>query len=191
MTRYLFAFLFSIIATGVFAQKAKDTLIYNLPVENGRLIYKDSITLKGRSKASLDTAAVSWFKGYFKYYKPDSLANANDPENSIEELAILEFNVRPGLINIPYQAVITIHIGCRDNNYTYEIYNIRFGPRSSSISYLYQHNPEYLIGLYKQKHAGFMRTFIVDKGMIRNYLTNMNTAILACIASLKKAMAAG
>ena len=36
-----------------------------------------------------------------------------------------------------------------------------------------------------------MRTFIVDKGMIRNYLSNMNTAVLNCITSLKKAMAAG
>ena len=94
MIRYLFTLLFLVVAFSVFAQKAKDTLIYNLPGDSGRLIYKDSITLNGRNTGSLDTAAIRWFKGYFKFYKPDSIANVNDLKNSIEELAILEFNVR-------------------------------------------------------------------------------------------------
>lgn len=191
MKRYLFAFLFSVLATSAFAQKAKDTLIYNLPVDSGRLIYKDTITLNGHSKALLDTAALHWFKGYFKYYKPDTLALQQDSTSTIAEQALIEFTVRPGLINIPYVAIITIHITCRENNYSYKIYNIRFGPKSRTLTYLYQHDPEYMIALYKKKHLGFMTSMNLDRGMIRNYLSNMNTAIITCIASLKKAMAAG
>jgi hypothetical protein len=190
MDRSLLIILCLLIANAVFAQKGKDTVVYNLPVVNDKLVYEDSVNVKGRSKASLDSTVKKWFISYFKYYRTDT-SSIQDKTiiSAIWHQGVLEYHVKPGLINIPYYAVITIHIICTNDYFRYKIYNIYFVPKSGFLRELgFQNDPEYLIRLYKQKHIGFAKSMTIDRGMIRNYLSNMNLAVRKCIASLNKAM---
>jgi hypothetical protein len=49
------------IATLWFAQSGKDTIVYNLPLVNGKLQYDGSIDVKGRNRTELSDVAK---KGY-------------------------------------------------------------------------------------------------------------------------------
>ena len=189
MNKCPFILLLLLIANAAFAQKDKDSVINNLPMVNGRLIYADRIAVKGHSKAKLDSIAKKWITVYFKYYRPDTLAKDKNANASVLSQGILEYHVTPGLISIPFYAIVTIEITCRDNTYNYKMYDIYFRTKSKLIGSMYQRDPEYLIGLYKQKHISFPTSMSIDRGMIRKYLTAMNSAVRDCILSLNKAMA--
>lgn len=189
MNRLLLIVLFLLSANKIFAQKDKDTTVYNLPEVNGKLVYKDSIFVKGRSDVMLDSLAKKWFNGYFKYWQSDTLSKDRVKNCSVLAQGVLEYTARPGLLNIPYFAIISIMIKCNDDGYVYEIHDILFRPQNGILYRIgYERDPEYLINLYKQKHIGLIKAMSIDRGMIRNYLSSMNTAVLNCIASLKKAM---
>ena len=60
MNRWPLILLLLLIANACFAQKDKDSVVNNLPMVNGRLVYADSIMVKGHSKATLESAAKKW-----------------------------------------------------------------------------------------------------------------------------------
>jgi hypothetical protein len=189
MIKFLLLNLFLLLSIDLFAQIGKDTIVYNLPMVNDRLIYADSIIVSNHKSVVLDSAAKKWFKRYFRYSQADTSSKEKNAGDIVANLGVLEYHVKPGLINIPYYALITIHIACKDNSYSYKIYNVYFRPQSKFFSAVgFERDPEDLIALYKQKHIGFVRYMTINRGMIRNYLLNMNAAIRECIASLNKAM---
>jgi len=190
MNKLLLLLSFLLLSAASFAQTGKDTIVYNLPVVNGHLLYADSINVKGRSAAQLDTAAKHWFLGYFKNYRLLKLADKKDTANFIFSEALLEYYLTPGLVPIKFFAIITLQIDCRNSNYNYKIYNIYFRPKSDFLNSVgYQNDPDYLISIYKQKHLGFGTSVVVDRKQIRNYLGHMNIEVRKCITSLNKAMA--
>jgi len=190
MNRSILIILFLLIANADFAQKGKDTVVYNLPVVNGRVVYTDSINIKGKSKAVLDSAVQRWFTGYFKSYRPDTLAKDRDANSNILSQVLLEFRNSPNSYRIVYYnfyLIMTIKVNCKDGYYTYTIFDIFFRPKSGFVNAVIVHptNMEYLIELYKKKHRGL---YSLDKSTIRSYLFNVNSVIQTCIASLNKAM---
>jgi len=193
MNRLLLITLFLVFTKAAFAQTGKDSVVYNLPVVNGKLTYTDSVNVKGHSKAALDTTLKKWFLGYFKYYRPDTSAKNKDPKSSLLEQAILEFRMSTsslGLVKYKFYLYISIKVDTRDNAYNYKISDIFFSPESGTFRAIgyYQSSPDYLIDLYKQKHLGLGPSINMGRPKIREYLTRTNDAIQACIASLNKAM---
>ena len=190
MYRLIITFAFICSFKNLFAQANKDSLIYQLPVVNGKLVYTDSVSVNKFGKTALDSMAKKWFKGYFPRYQSKPVGQAADTNSSIFNRAILAYKIRPGWISIDFEAVVFIKITCGDNYYKYKIYEIYFRPANGALNKVgYQNDPEYLIKLYKQKHLGFMTSMNLSRGMIREYLFKTNAAILACIISLNKAMA--
>jgi hypothetical protein len=190
MNKALSLILFLLLANASFAQKGKDTVVYNLPVFNGKLIYTDSIEVKGRDSTTLDTIAKKWFNSYYVAHQADTTQGKNI-KGSIVCQGILEYNVSPGFVSIPFYMVVSVMINCSNNHYTYKMCNIHCRPKSGFINaiYAYQHDPEYLIKLYKQKHLGLKAYMTVNRSMIRKYLLAMNTVVQGSINSLNKAMA--
>lgn len=188
MNRLLLIALFlGIRVTGI-AQTGKDTVVYNLPMTNGKLVYAGDVNMNGRSRSAFDSAANNWLNNYFISHQ--QCTPTDSARSSVLSQGLMEISMKPGLISIPFYCKLTIQVICKDHSYSYRIYDIRFRPKSSGLSALgYERNPEELIDLYKQKHIGLIRSMSIDRKMIRNYLSNMNTAILACIDSLNKAMA--
>jgi hypothetical protein len=187
MNKILPVLLFLLFAEAGFAQK--DTVVTNLPMVDGKLVYSGSVNITARDSIALDSTANNWLKSYFKYHRPCPSPPVEATTGSISSQAVLEYKVKPGLINIPYYGIINILITCKNNSYSYKIYDIHFRPKSGTLNAIgYERNPEYLIALYKQKHIGLIKSMSIDKHEIRNYLSNMNSAVLECIASLKKAM---
>jgi len=196
MKRLLFAGILLLMTRVALAQKGdKDTLIYNLPVVNGRLIYEGSGKVNGRDRATLDSTAKQWFYGFFKLNhlsdeNPAVVFSDSDTSTVMLNRGFLEYSVRPGMVNISFVAIIRIKVTCADNTYGYKIDNIFFRPKNGTLNALgYQNNPQYLIEVYKRKHIGFWTSMNVTRAQIRDYLSNMNAAIRDCIASLNKAMA--
>ena len=193
MNRLFLLVLFFLIAKAGFAQQ-KDTLISNLPMVNGRLVYADSIKIESHNRSTLDSAAKSWFAGYFKYHQPDTLSKDKDINSTILSQGLLEFRIATSslaLIKYNFYLIITIKVDCKDNYYTYKIFDIYFRPKSDffyKVGY-YQSSPDYLIGLYSKKHLGLVAGMNLGRKKIREYLKCTNDAVLACIASLNKAMA--
>jgi len=168
-----------------FAQNSKDTMVTQVPTVNGRILYTDSIKVKGRSKHVLDSIAQNWYISYFFHRLPEK-----DTLNSILGRGLLEYKVKPGMINIDYEAAITIQITCKDGWYKYQFYDIKFKPKSDAVGVLgYQRDPEYLIKIYKQKHLTFGEEWNVTRSQIRDYISKMDKAVKDCIASLNKTMA--
>jgi hypothetical protein len=64
MYKSLVILVFLFLVSKASAQKAKDTLIYNLPVVNDKLIYQGAGSVPGRDKATLDSLAKSWVYGF-------------------------------------------------------------------------------------------------------------------------------
>jgi hypothetical protein len=190
MNKLLLIVLFLFVTKAGFAQKDKDTVVYNLPVVDGKLVYTGSVNLNGHDRAKLDSNAKNWLNSYFKYHQRDTLSKDKDTTNSVLNWGILEYHVTPGLISIPFYAIITVKINCNNDSYSYKIFDIHFRPQNGTLNAIgYQRDPDYLIGLYKQKHIGFITSMSIDRKMIREYLSKTNSAILNCIASLNKAMA--
>jgi hypothetical protein len=194
MNRWSLILLLLLIANTIFAQKDKDSVVNNLPVVNGKLIYTDSITVKGHSRATLDNAAKKWLAAFFEYQRPDTLSKDKDTNSSVLSQGILKFRMTTtslALVKYDFYLVITIKVDCKDNYYTYKIFDIFFVPKSRffrAVIY-YQDSPEYLIGLYHKKHLGLEPALDMGRKKIREYLTRVNDAITACISSLNKAMA--
>lgn len=187
----LVALLLLITKTG-FSQTGKDTLVYNLPLVNGKLTYTDSVRVKGHNKAELDTAAKKWFADYFKYAIPDTLAEDKDPNSIILNKTGIDFKIANNGYTVKYSFLLieNIKINCVDGGYTYKITNIYYMPKSSFVRHftVYQTSPEFLIGLYKDKHRSFMSSLDFGKKQIIGYLSITDNKIKACIASLNKAM---
>jgi hypothetical protein len=180
----LAAFLW--VSNVIFAQK--DSIVYKIPTEGDKVVYSGTVTVNNKSRAMLDTASKTWLKGYFKYLRPATPPEGQDTSGSFNQ-GLLEYKVRPGMVNIPFFCQITIHITCHDNSYAYRISDIYFGPQSGFLNAVgYQNSPDYLVRVGKKKHLGLATSWNVSRGQIREYLTRMNTAILECIASLNKAM---
>jgi hypothetical protein len=194
MIKIVPAILLLLLTVHGFAQTGKDTVVYNLPTVNGHLVYTDSVTVKGHSKARLDTAAKQWFNSYFKYHQPDTLFNDKDPNRVVFSRAALQFRMATtslALVKYNFYLIMVIKIDCKDGYYSYKIFDIYFIPGSAlfrTIGY-YQSSPDYLIDLYKRKHLGFEASIDMGRKKIREYLTQTNDAIRASIASLNKAMA--
>lgn len=195
MNRIILLILLLFITTVGFAQRAKDTLIYNLPMVNDKLQYDGSIDVKGHNRAELSAIAKKWL---FTYFKENKLSDANatltpsktDTTTFTLYQGLLEYHVTPGWISIPFYAIINIQVKCTKNNYTYRISDIYFRPQNGVLNAMgYQKDPNYLIKIYKQKHLGLKHIIDLDRNMIRKYLSHLNTAVLDCIASLNKAMA--
>jgi len=170
----LLALLLLITAAG-FAQSDKDSLVYNLPVVNGMLLYKDSVTLNNHSAVKLDSTAKKWFNSYFKYHQPYVPPKGVDTTNSVLSYAALEFKLSSMVGGIPFFTQIILTIKCKANNYTYKISDIYFRPENGVLNAIgYQRDPNYLIKIYKQKHLGMKHLFDLDRSMIRNYLSHLN-----------------
>jgi hypothetical protein len=183
----LVVFLFS--TTVGLCQTGKDTIVYNLPTVDGKLIYTGGAELKNKASYSV---AKKWLFGYFNL----SEANATTPlakhdtTNLTLRRGLLDYYVKPGLIKINFIAIANIKINLTANKYTYKIDSIYFRPKNNVLNELgYQNSPEYLIELYKQKHLGLFTSMQLDRNMIRKYLSAINAAVLECITSLNKAMA--
>jgi len=194
MIKTLLPGLFLLCSTAVLAQQDKDTLIYNLPVVNGKLIYSGIGKAAGRNRSTLDTIAKNWFHSYFKLdesseEKAAIMPLSNDTSLFLLNNGVLGYKTKPGMVNISFVAIIRIELSCTDNYYSYKIDHIFFRPKSGALNAMgYQNDPEYLIKVYKRKHLGFWTAWNVSRGQIRDYLHNMNTAVRSCIASLNKAM---
>jgi hypothetical protein len=186
MNRLFIILSLLLLAKASFAQNPKDTMVTNVPtLNNGRILYTDSLIVKGRSKHILDSIAQNWYISYFFHRLPEK-----DTLNSIYGRGLLEYKVKPGMINIDYEAAITVQITCKDGWYKYQMYNIKFRPKSGVLNDVgYQNDPEYLIKIYKQKHLSFAEAWNVSRGQIRDYISKMNKAVQECIASLNKTMA--
>jgi hypothetical protein len=177
------------------AQKPKDTLIYNLPVVNDKLIYQGNGTINGKSRPALEAATKNWFASYFKAndlgepYTP-FVTIGNDTSSFLLKRGILEYKVKPGMANINFVALIRIKVACTDNHYSYKIDSILFRPKNNTLNGIgYENDPNYLISIYKRKHLGISTAWEVSRGQIREYLGKINGAVRDCIASLNKAMA--
>jgi len=190
----LIILLLLVIAKTGFGQKKVDSAILKMPIVNGRLVYTDSIILKDHNKAILDTAAKKWLLSYFKVSEPDTLSKDRDPNGSIVARAALEFKMTTtsvSLVKYKFYLVMSIKVICKNNFYSYKIFDIFFVPESKliRIAAVYQHNPEYLLDLYKKDHLGFEPSIDFGRKKIAEYLTNVNTGVQNAIAELNKAMA--
>jgi Domain of unknown function (DUF4468) with TBP-like fold len=193
MNKYLFSVLFLFMSIAAFAQSDKDSVINSLPVVDGKLVYTDSVNVKNQSKAHLDSIAKKWFAGYFKYYRADTVSKDKDINSTILKQGALEFRMATtslALVKYDFFLVITFKINCKDDYYTYKISDTYFMPKDRffRVAIYYESSPDYLIGLYKQKHMGLGPSVNFGRKKIREYLTRTNNAIQACIASLNKAM---
>jgi hypothetical protein len=185
MNRLLIIILLLLCSRISFAQNPRDTMVTNVPTINNRILYTDSLVVQGRNKQMLDSIARNWYTNYFTVRLPEK-----DTLKSICGRGALYYKVKPGMINIDYEAIITVQITCEDNKYKYQVYDINFRPRSNTLSAIgYQRDPEFLIKAYKQKHLSFATAWNVSRGQIRDYISKMNKAIQECISSLNKAMA--
>ena len=109
MNRILFIALLLLFAKISFAQSPKDTMVTNVPTINGRILYTDSLVIKGRSKHVLDSIAQNWYISYFFHRVPEK-----DTLNSIYGRGMLEYKVKPGMVNVDYEAANTVQITCKD-----------------------------------------------------------------------------
>ncbi|MDB5089532.1 MAG: hypothetical protein JWR09_3526 [Mucilaginibacter sp.] len=192
MNRAIILILFLIITKTGLAQNGKDTIVFKLPVVNGKLTYTDSIGVQGHNKAVLDSAAKKWINSYFKYHWADTVSKHKDARSSVLSWGILEFRAPPNSMRVVYYSYylwVTIKINCEDGYYTYKISDACFRPQSNFFNKIVVHptNADWLIDIYKKKDYGLMHHF--DGSTIRYYLSGVNTAIVNCIASLNKAMA--
>jgi hypothetical protein len=124
---------------------------------------------------------------------PDTLSKDRDITSSVLDYGLLEFSIAPSsgvLIKYNFNLVLTIRIDCKDDYYTYKIFDIHFWPKSHLVNKIVYHanNPDYLIGLLNKKHLGLSQSFSMGRKKIKEYLTLTNDSIQACISSLNKAM---
>ena len=182
----VFLVLFLLASNVILAQK--DSIVYKIPTDGDKVVYSGTVAVSNKNKAALDTVSKAWLKGYFKYLRPATPPD-NQDTSSVFSQGLLEYKVRPGMINIPFYCQVTIRITCKDNQYSYNISDIYFRPKSEFLNGVgYQNSPDYLVKVGGKKHLGLGTSWNVTRGQIREYLTRMNTAILECIASLNKAM---
>lgn len=171
----------------IFAQK--DSIVYKIPMDGDKVVYSGTVAVSNKNKVTLDTVSKAWLKGYFKYLRPATPSD-NQDTSSVFSQGLLEYKVRPGMVNIPFFCQLTIRVTCKDNQYNYRISDIYFRPQNGFLNAVgYQNSPDYLVKVGRKKHLGLGTSWNVTRGQIREYLTRMNTAILECIASLNKAMA--
>jgi len=195
MPRLLTIILMLLSINTAFAQKPKDTLIYNLPVVNDKLTYQGNCTVNGKSRLVLENSTKNWFSSYFKgndLGEPFTpfITISHDTSSFLLTRGVLEYKVKPGMVNINFVALIRIKVVCTDNHYSYKIDSILFRPKNNTLSQIgYENDPNYLISIYKRKHLGLSTAWEVSRGQIREYLAKMNSAVRDCIASLNKAMA--
>ena len=192
MNRLLLTVLFLFTTNALFAQKEADTLLARLPMFNGRLVYADTVRVEGHSKALLDTTAKRWFNGYFKLHRPDTLAAELDPASSVLSQCAMVFRIssNPHGIKYNFYLVVKVKINTGDGYYSYKIFDIFFLPKSQFVRgfAIYQTSPEYLIGQLTAEHRGLVISINLGKTKIREYLTDTDKLVRACIASLNKAM---
>jgi hypothetical protein len=200
MNKLLLLTLLLFFAKTGFSQTSKDTttnqdaFIYQMPIVNGHLTYADTIILDNHNKTQLDSTVKKWFNAYFKYYRPDTLSKDSDHNSTILNQAAVTFKMTStsvSLVKYTFYLIFSIKVNCTGNKYTYKIFDIYFVPKSDlfrNISY-YQNSPDYLIGIYKQKHLGFANSINMGRKKVCEYLKNTDDGIRACIASLNKAMA--
>jgi len=179
---------FLLLSNVVFAQK--DSIAFKIPTEGDKVVYNGTVTVANKNRVMLDTAAKAWLKSYFKYRNPATPADTQDT-SAVFSQGLLEYKVKPGMVNIPFTCQITIRVTCRENNYTYRISDIYFRPKSEFLNAVgYENSPDYLVKIGKRKHLGLGTSWNVTRGQIREYLTKMDINIRACIASLNQAMSA-
>jgi len=154
--------LFLLASNVTFAQK--DSIVFQIPTVGDKVVYSGTVTVNNKSRIMLDTAAKAWFSRNFKYKRPDTLSNGPDT-SSVFSQGLLEYKVRPGMVNIPFYCQITIRITCKDNQYSYNISDIYFRPKSEFLNAVgYENSPDYLVKIGKRKHLGFGTAWNVSRG---------------------------
>ncbi len=190
MHRYLLIVLFTLFANSCFAQTDKDLIVDHLPLVNGKLIYSDSVFVKGRNKAALDSTSKKWARSYFKELTICAPPMGKDTLSSVLNQGLFGFDIKPGYMNIPLKAVLSIQITCNDKGYSYKISDIYFKAANNwkgmFVSYS---DPEFLIKIYRRDHVGILDKMNISKKAIKEYLFKMDLAVKDCIASLNTAMA--
>lgn len=177
---------FLLLSNLIYAQK--DSIVFKIPTEGDKVVYSGTVAVNNKNRLTLEAASKAWLVNYFKSYRSAIPADSQD-SSSVFSQGLLEYKVRPGMVNIPFFCQITLRITCKDNTYAYRISDIFFRPKSDFLNAAgYQNSPDYLVKVGRRKHLGFGTAWKVSRGQIREYLAQMNTAILACTASLNKAM---
>jgi hypothetical protein len=189
MLKFLLLFFVGFLTVHI-AYAQKDEAIKQMPVINGHLIYTDSISIQGHNAAQLDTLAKKWFYSYFKYTDTNVVRTAKDKKSIIFNRGVFEFKCTPMLITMQYYGIVTVQVQCKNNYYTYKIYQIWFRPENGVLNSLaYKSSADYLLKLYNKKHLSFSDLMSIDKAEVRNYLFGIDESIRLCISSLNKAMA--
>ncbi|HEX3383972.1 MAG TPA: hypothetical protein VHS53_02230 [Mucilaginibacter sp.] len=184
--KLIFLAAFLLLSNAIFAQK--DSIAFKIPTESDKVVYKGIVTVNGKSRVVLDTAAKTWLKVYFKYFRQATPADTQDT-SAVFSQGMLEYKVRPGMVNIPFFCQVTIRVTCKDGSYTYRISDIYFRPQNEFLNNIgYENSPDYLVKIGKRKHLGLAISWNVTRDQIREYLTKMDANIRDCIASLNKAM---
>jgi hypothetical protein len=192
MNRVLMIIFLALIVNVSRAQKGKDTIVYNLPIVDGKLVYSDSVAVKGRSRIVLDSIAKKWFAGNVTPYKDCCNPLATESGSSVFSQGLLQFRAPPNswrVVYYDYIMLVTVKVDCGEGYYKYKIYDMHFRPKSNFFNTVVEHptNPEYLIDRYKKKKYGLLSSMPAE--IIRIYLACVNTSVRNCIASLNKAMA--
>ena len=188
MLKFLLLFFMGFLTINI-ALAQKDEAIKQMPVLNGDLIYTDSIAVQGHTMAQLDTAAKKWFYSYFKYTDTNVARTAKDKKSIIFNRGVFEFKCTPMFVTFPYYGIVTMQVQCKNNYYTYKIYQIWFRPENRVLNSLaYKSSADYLLKLYNKKHLSFSELMSIDKAEVKNYLFSIDESIRLCILSLNKAM---
>ncbi|HWD90227.1 MAG TPA: hypothetical protein VG367_18995 [Mucilaginibacter sp.] len=186
--KLIFLAAFLLLSNAIFAQK--DSIAFKIPTESDKVVYSGTVAVNNKTRAMLDTTSKAWFNSYFKYRLPVTPAGGQDT-SSVFSKGMLEYKVRPGMVNIPFFCQLTIRIICKDNSYTYRISDIYFRPQNEFLNASgFENSPDYLVKVGRKKHLGLGTAWNVTRGQIREYLTKMDANIRACIASLNQAMTA-
>src|ERR1700744_503169 len=100
MNKLLLTVCISAINCAAFAQHLpKDSVIRHIPVVNNKIVYIDTVSVKGHTAMQLDSAAKKWFLSYFIH--PDSITNTAPlaGNNAVLNRGIFDFKCMPGYIN--------------------------------------------------------------------------------------------
>ena len=191
MNRLMLIILFFLVTNASFGQADKDSILREMPMVNGRLVYSDSVRVDGHNRAKLDSNAKKWLSGIG--HVQDTLSADKDANSSVLSWCATEFKMTTtsvALVKYKFYLIMVIDVDCFDGYYKYKVFNIYFKPESKlfRIAGYYQMSPEYLIGLLQKDHMGLEPSVDMGRKKIREYLANTNDGVRRAIASLNEGM---
>jgi hypothetical protein len=193
MKRIFLLPLLFLAAFAAHSQDKQDSLVYHMPIVDGKLVYADTISVPGRTKSLLDSAAKKWLNSYFTFHRPDTLRADLDSSSSVLSQGLLQFNIAPtsmSLVKYEFYLSFCIKINCSNDKYICRIFNVFFVPKSrlSRAIVVHLESPEYLIDSYKKEHMGLAPTVNFGRKKMAEYLEDTDRLIRQAIASLNAAM---